>query len=608
MKKLTGILVSSALAFSLAACSGSAPTETSAPAAETTTAAQTEAPETEPAGIPDGTYEGEGTGKGGTIKVELTIKDSQIADIKVVEHQETPGYADAMDKLRETMIATNQIDVDMVSGATLSSTGFLEAVNNAFEKTGAASDLLVAKTAASDEKADHYDADVIVVGAGGAGLSAAITAAENGASVIVVEKMNNTGGNTLISGGEMAAPGNWLQEEEGIEDSADQFYQDILTGGDNENDPELVRILADNALDTAIWLRDDVKVEFEDYMLFFGGHSVKRSLVPLNASGVELIEKLQAKAESLGVEIHTNTAAVELVQADGKVTAVKAQSDGQDITYNASKGVILATGGFGSNLEMRIANNPQMDEKILSTNSVGSTGDGITMAEALGAQTVDMQYIQTYPTCDPETGTLLYVGDVRLEGRAILVNLEGKRFVEELERRDVISLAVTEQTDGVSYLFWDEASMEASGVNVSHKKEYDNLIERGILVKADTVEEAAAHFGIDAKELQATIDRYNQYCKDGKDLEFNKRGDLVAFTDGPYYIMKSTPAIHHTMGGLKINTKAQVLTTENEVIPGLYAAGEVTGDIHGTNRLGSDAIADITVFGRIAGLNAAAAE
>ena len=600
MKRLTGILLSSALVLSLTACSGSAPDETSATAAETTTAAQTEATaaETEVAGIPDGTYEGEGTGKGGTIKVELTIKDSEITDIKVLEHQETPGYADAMDKLRETMIATNQIDVDMVSGATLSSTGFLQAVNNAFEKTGAASDLLVAKAAAAaEEKADHYDADVIVVGAGGAGLSAAITAAEDGAKVIVVEKMNNTGGNTLISGGEMAAPGNWLQEGEGIDDS-----------GDNENDPELVRVLADNAMDAAIWLRDDVKVQFEDYMLFFGGHSVKRSLVPLNASGVELIEKLQAKAESLGVEIHTNTAAVELVQTEGKVTAVKAQCDGQDITYNASKGVILATGGFGSNLEMRIANNPDMDEKILSTNSVGSTGDGIVMAEALGAQTVDMQYIQTYPTCDPETGTLLYVGDVRLEGRAILVNLEGKRFVEELERRDVISMAVKAQTGGVSYMFWDEASMQASGVNASHKKEYDNLIERGILVKADTVEEAAAHFGIDAKELQATIDRYNQYCADGKDLEFNKRGELTAFGDGPYYIMKTTPAIHHTMGGLKINTKAQVLTTENEVIPGLYAAGEVTGDIHGTNRLGSDAIADITVFGRIAGHNAAAGE
>lgn len=607
-KQLISILVSSAMVLSLAACSSAGKdTTTAAPS----TAAETTAAETAAQGgaIADGTYEGEGTGKGGAIKVTLTIKDGQIADITVDEHQETPGYADAMETLRQTMIDTNQIEIDGISGATYSSNGFIEAVTQAFAKSGGTMDQLTAKEATkAEEKADHYDADVIVVGAGGAGLTAAITAAENGASVIIVEKMNNIGGNTLISGGEMAAPGNWLQEKESIEDSADQFYNDILTGGDNENDPELVRILADNALDAATWLKDDVNVEFEDYMLFFGGHSIKRSLVPKNASGVELIEKLQAKAESLGVEIHTNTPAVQLVQEDGKVVAVKAECDGKEITYNAAKGVILATGGFGSNLEMRIANNPDMDEKILSTNSVGSTGDGITMAQELGAQTVDMQYIQTYPTCDPENGTLLYVGDVRLDGRAILVNLEGKRFVEELERRDVISMAVTQQTGGVSYMFWDEASMEASGVNVSHKKEYDNLLERGILVKADTVEEAAAHFGINAEELQATIDRYNQYCKDGKDLEFNKRGDLVAFTDGPYYIMKTTPAIHHTMGGLKINTNAQVLDTDNQVINGLYAAGEVTGDIHGTNRLGSDAIADITVFGRIAGKNAAAAE
>lgn len=592
------------LALTMTACAKtSAPAETTA--AETTTAA--EETTTAGSGIQDGTYQGEGTGKGGKILVEVTFKDSSIQDIKVLEHGETPGFSDAMEELTKAMITSNQIEVDTVTGATLTSNGFREAVADALAKSGGTADQLVA-TGVSAEKETReasYQADVIVVGAGGAGLSAAVTAAEAGANVIVVEKMNMPGGNTLISGGEMAAPGNWLQQEENIEDNVEQFYNDILKGGDNENDPELVRVLAENALPAAEWLRDDIGVTFEDYMLFFGGHSVKRSLVPLNASGVEIIEKLTRKAEELGVVIHTNTPAVELIQKDGRVTGVKAEYEGKEVEYTGEKGVILATGGFGSNLEMRIANNPDMDEKILSTNTVGSTGDGIVMAEALGAQAVDMQYIQTYPTCDPETGTLLYVGDVRLEGRAILVNLEGKRFVEELERRDVISMAVTQQTGGVSYMFWDEASMVASQVNVKHEKEYNELLERGILVKADTVEEAAAHFGINAEELQKTIDRYNGYCEAGKDEEFNKRGDLVAFTDGPYYIMKTTPAIHHTMGGLKINTDAQVLNTENQVIEGLYAAGEVTGDIHGTNRLGSDAIADIVVFGRIAGQNAA---
>lgn len=561
-------------------------------------------------GIPDGTYTGEGTGKGGKIVVELTMKDSKISDIKVVEHGETPGYADALEKMSAEMITKNTLEVDMVSGATLSSTGILEAVKDAFNKTGASTDKLVAQEGevSKEEREAEYSADVIVLGGGGAGLTAAIEAAQNGASVILVEKMPMVGGNTLISGGEMAAPGNWLQEKESIEDSKEQFYQDILKGGDNENDPELVRVLADNATTDAEWLKNEIGVTFEDYMLFFGGHSVKRSLVPKDASGVELIQKLSAKAEEVGVITHLNTAATELLQEDGKVVAVKANFDGKEITYKASNGVILATGGFGSNLDMRIKYNEEMNEKILSTNSVGSTGDGITMAEKLGAQLVDMEYIQTYPTCDPETGTLLYVGDVRLEGRSILVNKEGKRFVEELERRDVISKATVAQTDSVSYMFWDEASMEASKVNVKHKKEYDNLIERGILVKADTIEDAAAHFGIDAEELKKTVANYNEYAANGKDLEFNKRGELVAFTDGPYYIMKSRPAIHHTMGGIKINTNAEVLNTAGEVIDGLYAAGEVTGDIHGTNRLGSDAIADITVFGRVAGRNAAKAE
>lgn len=562
------------------------------------------------AGIPDGTYTGEGTGKGGKIVVELTMKDSKISDIKVVEHGETPGYADALDKISAEMIAKNTLEVDMVSGATLSSTGILTAVKDAFSKTGASADKLVAQEGevSKEEREAEYSADVIVLGGGGAGLTAAIEAAQNGASVILVEKMPMVGGNTLISGGEMAAPGNWLQEKESIEDSKEQFYQDILKGGDNENDPELVRVLADNATTDAEWLRDEIGVTFEDYMLFFGGHSVKRSLVPKDASGVELIEKLSKKAEEVGVITHLNTAATELVQEDGKVVAVKANFDGKEITYKAANGVILATGGFGSNLDMRVKYNEEMNEKILSTNSVGSTGDGITMAEKLGAQLEDMEYIQTYPTCDPETGTLLYVGDVRLEGRSILVNKEGKRFVEELERRDVISKATVAQTDNVSYMFWDEASMEASKVNVKHKKEYDNLIERGILVKADTIEEAAAHFGIDAEELKKTVEKYNEYAANGKDLEFNKRGELVAFTEGPYYIMKSRPAIHHTMGGVKINTNAEVINTTGEIIKGLYAAGEVTGDIHGTNRLGSDAIADITVFGRVAGRNAAKAE
>ncbi len=554
----------------------------------------------------DGTYEGTGVGKSGNIVVDLTIADNKISKIEVKENHETEGLSDAMNIMTNDMIATNSIDVDSVSGATLTSAGFRMAVKNAFEKTGADDSVLVSTGSIEREKREsEYTADVIVIGAGGAGMTAAITAADNGASAIVLEKMPIQGGNTLLSGGEYAAPGNWIQVEEKIEDSNDKFYADILKGGDNENDPALVRVLADNALAGATWLKDYINMEFEDHQLFFGGHSVERSLVPINATGYEMVSKLTQKLNEKNVPIHKNTTAIELIQDEnGKVVGVKATYEGQEITYKANKGVILTTGGFGSNLDMRVKYNKDMNEKILSTNSVGSTGDGITMAEKIGAQLVDMEYIQTYPTCDTQSGTLLYVGDVRMEGRSILVNKEGRRFVEELERRDVISKAVTNQTGGVSYMFWDESAMVDSGLAITHEAEYNSLIARKQLVKADTLEEAAKFFEIDITELKKTIDKYNQYAKDGKDLEFNKRGELVPFGEGPYYIMVSKPAVHHTMGGVKINTNAQVIGTNNEIIKGLFAAGEITGDIHGTNRLGSDAIADITVFGRIAGQSA----
>lgn len=554
----------------------------------------------------DGKFVGEAKGANGPIKVEVTVKKDAIENIKVIESSETDGVSDlALKQIPDAIIKDQGLDVDAVTGASSTSKAVVDAVKNALEKSSV--DIAaMSKVKANLPKAKEVsktDYDVVVIGGGGAGLSAAITAAEKGSEVVLLEKLPVLGGNTMISGGEMAAPGNWLQKEQNIKDSNDQFYEDIIKGGDAENDPELVRVLADNALSAAEWLRDDVKVEFEDYLLFFGGHSVKRSLVPKNASGAELVKKLEKKAKDSGVTLLTNADAKKITAKDGKgdLNQVEAKVNEKEITFSAKKGIVVASGGFGANLEMRKKYNKDMDEKILSTTSTGSMGDGIVIGEDIGAGTTDMEYIQTYPTCDPETGRLLYVGDVRMEGLSILVNKEGKRFVEELERRDVISKAVTKQSDGYSYMFWDQAAMDKSKVDKTHKKEYESLINRGLLVKADTVEEAAKHFEIDTKELQKTVDTYNQYAKDGKDKDFNKRGELVAFGEGPYYIMKSIPAVHHTMGGLTINTKAQLVDGDKKVIPHVYAAGEVTGDVHGTNRLGSDAIADIIVFGRIAG-------
>ncbi|MCD7980238.1 MAG: flavocytochrome c [Fusobacterium sp.] len=556
----------------------------------------------------EGTYVGEAKGYRGEIKVEVKTSKNKIEEVKVVKNTDTPIISDAAaKKVPEQIVKYQSLRVDGVSGATGTSRALTSAVRNALKNSGADLKELNKKPVIESKKLvkETQKKDVVVIGAGGAGLIAAIEAKNNGAqNVIVLEKMAFAGGNTLISGGEYAAPNNWVQVKKGLKDSNDTFYNDILKGGDNEGNPKLVRVLADNALNGAEWLKDYINMTFEDRQMFFGGHSVERSLVPLGATGVEMISKLLAKAEELNIPILYETPAVELIIDKGRVTGVKALSEDKEYTFLAKDGVILASGGFGSNLEMRVKYNKDVDENILSTNTVGITGDGITMAEKIGAQLEDMPFIQTYPTCDPISGALLYFGDVRLIGGSILINQEGKRFVEELERRDVISMAIKNQTGNAAYQFCDEAQVKLSGVAEHHADEMNYLFNNKLLVKADTIKEAADFFGIDAAELEKTVEKYNQYAKDGKDLEFNKRGKLTPFeAKGPFYIMKAVPAVHHTMGGVKIDENARVINTKGEIIKGLYGAGEVTGDIHGTNRLGSDAIADITVFGRIAGQN-----
>ncbi|MCI6032238.1 flavocytochrome c [Fusobacterium varium] len=556
----------------------------------------------------EGTYVGEAKGYRGEIKVEVKTSKNKIEEVKVVKNTDTPIISDAAaKKVPEQIVKYQSLRVDGVSGATGTSRALTSAVRNALKNSGADLKELNKKPVIESKKLvkETQKKDVVVIGAGGAGLIAAIEAKNNGAqNVIVLEKMAFAGGNTLISGGEYAAPNNWVQVKKGLKDSNDTFYNDILKGGDNEGNPKLVRVLADNALNGAEWLKDYINMTFEDRQMFFGGHSVERSLVPLGATGVEMISKLLAKAEELNIPVLYETPAVELIVDKGRVTGVKALSEDKEYTFLAKDGIILASGGFGSNLEMRVKYNKDVDENILSTNTVGITGDGITMAEKIGAQLEDMPFIQTYPTCDPISGALLYFGDVRLIGGSILINQEGKRFVEELERRDVISMAIKNQTGNAAYQFCDEAQVKLSGVAEHHADEMNYLFNNKLLVKADTIKEAADFFGIDAAELEKTVEKYNQYAKDGKDLEFNKRGKLTPFeAKGPFYIMKAVPAVHHTMGGVKIDENARVINTKGEIIKGLYGAGEVTGDIHGTNRLGSDAIADITVFGRIAGQN-----
>lgn len=603
MKKICIYLLMIAMVVTMAGCSQSAAVEEpAAPAAEET------APAAENA-IENGTYQGVGEGKGGDISVEVTIEDDVITAINVLEQNETEGLDQAIVTLTEEILRTNSLDVDTVAGASVTSNGFVEAVTAALATANATPEMLkaieVTEVEVTRESVEETH-DVVVIGAGGAGLTAAIEAKAAGADVIVLEKMPAAGGNTLISGAEYAASNNWLQKEMGIEDSVEQHMEDTLKGGDHVNNPDLVRVVAENALAGAEWLRDFVGVVWEDELMQFGGHSAKRSLIPEGASGREIIKKQLAKAEEMGIPVLLNTKATVLITDEaGKVVGVEAEGKDADYVFNTNKAVIIASGGFGSNVEMRVKYNPDIDGSILSTNSPGSTGDGIVMAEAVGADLTGMEYIQTYPICDPLSGTLLYVDDARLYAHTVIVNLEGKRFVEELGRRDEMSMAIKAQTGSVCYELMDQNGFDKSHLQENHAAEIEYLYNNDLFVKADTLEEAAAFFGIDAAELKITVDNYNSYVADGVDPEFNKRSMPSTIEQAPFYILKAVPAVHHTMGGIMINENAQVVNTDGQVIEGLFAAGEVTGGIHGKNRLGSNAIADITVFGRIAGQNAA---
>ena len=576
----------------------------SACGAENNTADNNEGNET--ASEESAVQEGSATAKGyhGDVTANVKLEDGKIVSIDV-EEDETEGLGkDAIAKLVPQMKEEQRVNVEGVSGATLSSTALVEAVSEAIKDSGA--DLAdFEKEVEEEEKektAKEEDYDVVVVGGGGAGFAAAVTAKEEGADVILLEKLPQVGGNTLISGGEMSAPGNELQEKEGIEDSKELFAEDVKEAG---GDPELIDVLAEHATEDAYWLRDDIGVKWLDNLMFFGGHSVKRSLIPEAHSGNELIKNYLKKCEELGIEVVTEADVKELLSKDDKIAGVKAETPDGDLTINA-KSVILASGGFGANEEMTYEYDKEIDEHVKSTNSPGATGDGIIMAEELGADTVDMDQIQLYPICDVETGRILYVGDTRLVGGALLVNKEGNRFVEELGTRREISLAIKDQTDHVGYLLWDEKSNEETGTMASNPDEAEEQFEKGNLVKADTIEELADHFEIDKDELLKTVETFNENSAKEEDPDFNLRMLGWTIDEAPYYMLKAAPAVHHTMGGLKINTDAQVLDKDGNWIDGLYAAGEVTGGIHGSNRLGSAAIADITVYGRIAGRNAAA--
>ena len=558
------------------------------------------------------TTQGTGVGKHGDVTVAVTFDSGKIKDIKIVKQQENPVLAaKVFTDLKQHVIDTNSVQLDAISGATFSSKGFLDAVADAAKKAGVtlskADKKAIKKAVKALPKESSYD--VVVIGAGGAGFSAAIEAKNAGANVVLLEKMPAVGGNSLISGAEMNAAKNWVQPKLGINDDSPELHaEDTYKGGDMKGDMNVIKVMTHNALDAAKWCRDYLGVRLEDdNLFFFGGHSRKRALIPVGHTGTEFITKFQAKADELGIPVITNMKAEELIKdKSGRVVGVKATMNGASYTFNAKGGVVLATGGFGANPEMVKKYNPKIDERFKTTDAPGTTGEALYMAERAGAQLVNMGYIQTYPICDPISGVIELIADARFDG-AIMLNQEGKRFVEELQRRDVLSEAILKQTGGYCWVLWNDKIGSISNTVKEHPTEYEAFTKQGIMATCDDLKCVADFTKIPFDSLKGTVNRVSSMTGKGNDKDFNHRSGLVDMTQGKYYVIKAVPSVHHTMGGVRINEKAQALTAEGKAIPGLWAAGEVTGVTHGTNRLGGNAYTDIIVFGRIAGKAAAEA-
>lgn len=589
-----------------------------------------------------GDFTGTAKGFGGDVSVTLTLTDGAITGCTAEGKDETQGVgSEAIAQMPGKIAESGSIAVDGVSGATATSTAIKEAAAAALTAAGLNPDdykTAVEKDAAAEDST--VDADVVVVGAGGAGMTAAITAAGEGKSVVVLESQSMVGGNSVRATGGMNAAKTVYQDENefgesaGVEktlktaaekyadnetitalaktvseqwaayqanptgyfDSVELMELDTMIGGKGINDPELVETLCANSADAIDWL-DEHGITLHN-VSSFGGASVKRIHRPVNAEGKTvsvgsyMIPLLQENCEKAGVKMMLDTTANEiLTDANGAAVGVKATgASGETVTVNA-KAVVLATGGFGANLDMVVKYKPEL-KGFMTTNAPGIQGQGIEMAQAIGAATVDMDQIQIHPTVEANTAALITEG-LRGDG-AILINEEGKRFIDEVGTRDVVSAAEIAQTGSYSWLVVDQAMVDASSV-------IQGYIKKGYTVTGATYEELGKAMGVDAAAFAETMEKWNGYVEAKNDPDFGRTSFANPLNTAPYYAVKVTAGVHHTMGGLKINANTEVLNEKGEVIPGLFAAGEVTGGVHGANRLGGNAVADFTVFGRIAG-------
>ena len=566
------------------------------------------------AGYTPGTYTAEVMGHNAPFTVTCTFTQYALSDVDVTGNNETIGVGKlALETLSHEIVKTQSLNVDAITGASISSAALFGGVEDCANQAGGA-DMLLNAEVASEEMADSYDADVAIVGAGGSGLTASIAAAQCGAKVVVLEKISYNGGSTNVSEGALNAVDPERQEKQGIEDSVPTHYAATWEGGHKTGTPELIGYLVHNALDSVLWL-ENLGVRFKDTIGSATGSLGQRSHYPYTPSGNTYTRSYNEWIDDHSdlVTILHRCDATEILMDGGAVTGVKGTlSDGSEVTVNA-KSVVICTGGFGANIEYRQEVNTGVWADVVLDETIGCTninpcaqGEGLKLAEAAGAELIGLSDIQLHPCGTPGTGLM---EDIRTSGRnRIFVNESGERFVNEGAARDTLCKAIFAQPDSTYYVVVNKLRYPDATTPDSNGATIENMVATGHVIAADTVEELAAATGMDAAKLQASIDTYNAVvagaAEDELGFEANNTAD-AQMTEGPWYACRKVPTVHHTMGGIHVDISSQALNAAGEPIPGLYAAGEVTGGIHGENRLGGNAICDVVTFGRNAGVHAA---
>ena len=606
-----------------------------------------------PLALKNGTFEGKAYGNNGWLTVEVNIKDNKITDIKTPGQRETKYLGDtAIREIGKDVLQYQTLNVDNIAGATVTSTALKTAIAQAIEKAGgdiAAFQKLVPEKIKKVAGITKGSADLIIVGAGGAGLSAAVTAKDLGVkNVLVLEKMPVIGGNTLrcASAFNAADPDRQkalpmtetLKEavvkainEKPVSEEHAKLMADVkakyeaylksgsktlfdcpewhalqtYNGGDKVGQIPLIRQYSNNVLDTLHWMQSKGSPVMD--RVSQGAGALWQRTHQLDApAGLGLIDPLYQAAVKQGVNFKLGMRVQDLILNDkGRVIGVTATDKvGNKYEFTSKDGVILATGGYSQNKEMRQKSAPHLTSEMVSTNQPGATGDGIIIATRHGADTTGMNYVQVYPLATPGTGAL--------QGRArkmsglddvIDVNKNGERFVKEDARRDEFVAAIKKQPGGVVYDINDSSIVKPLN---SFNEDVETLVSIGRIYKADSLADLAKQLGMPADKLEATVAEFNKMVEAKKDPKFGRKLFDRPIVKPPFYATPRAPSIHHTMGGLQISTNAQVLDKNGKPIPGLYAAGEVTGGIHGSNRLGGNATADVLTFGRIAAKSAVA--